>query len=324
MCFQPPGPEPSHVNRFLGSSHGAQHHVSTHVQKAIVAFGPQERPRLAAAMRPKTITVCADEPVHPEPCVVAIEPGSDVIPLERYRERRDAASWNEAMAEAVHGLAVEIVQATGDEAREAAAARERAERQTWAEPATRDACDDPTRPRGPGRRPGLEQRIEKAQPQQAGAPAGLERAIARQVEVREALQGLSSAYHPDDLATGEAGSADDVARDLQPHVDQLQRVVTAAGRSERARGHVENARHVRGALGSTIAFVHVQLLARMVGLALGIEWPRVVLEFLRSRCVSATCRGEGAHGRASQGDRSRLGSAACVGARSRRAAGDPR
>jgi hypothetical protein len=313
-------------------------------------------------MRPKTITVCADEPVHPEPCVVAIEPGSDVIPLERYRERRDAASWNEAMAEAVHGLAVEIVQATGDEARglrahareglgahhapdlfhvphevtkgvcpalaakarEAAAARERAERQTWAEPATRDACDDPTRPRGPGRRPGLEQRIEKAQPQQAGAPAGLERAIARQVEVREALQGLSSAYHPDDLATGEAGSADDVARDLQPHVDQLQRVVTAAGRSERARGHVENARHVRGALGSTIAFVHVQLLARMVGLALGIEWPRVVLEFLRSRFVSATCRGEGAHGRASQGDRSRLGSAACVGARSRRAAGDPR
>lgn len=60
--------ELSHLNRFIGSSHGAQHQVSTHVQKAIVAFGQQERPRLAAAMRPKTITVCEDETFHPETC----------------------------------------------------------------------------------------------------------------------------------------------------------------------------------------------------------------------------------------------------------------
>lgn len=106
--------ELSHLDLFVASSHGSQHQVSTQVQKAIVAFRQQETPRLAATMRPKKITVCEDETFHPETCLVGIEPVSGFILLERYSERRDAATWNDAMAEAVTRLRVEIAQATSD------------------------------------------------------------------------------------------------------------------------------------------------------------------------------------------------------------------
>lgn len=310
--------ELSHLNRFVASSHGSQHQVSTQVQKAIVAFKQKETARLGATMSPKQITVCEDETFHPETCLVAIEPVSGFILLERYSERRDAATWNDAMAGAVTGLAVAIVQATSDEARgllahareglgahhspdlfhvehevtkgicpalsakarEAALTQERAETKAVAAEATRAAFDDPARARGPGRRPGFETRIEQARQQEVAATKALEDALRRQAEVREAMAGLSSCYHPFDLETGAARSDQQVASALAAHFDQIESIVEAAGLSERARAHVEKARRVVSAMQSTIAFLHLQILARVAALALGVELERFVVEVL--------------------------------------------
>ena len=310
--------ELSHLNRFVGSSHGSQHQVSAQVQKATIAFEQKETARLASAMSPKKITVCEDETFHPEICLVGIEPVSGFILLESYSERRDAATWNEAMENATQGLAVQIVQATGDEAsglrahardglgahhspdlfhvshevtkgicpalasktREAAVALQKAEKQTLGAKAERDAFEDPGRKRGPGRRPGFEKRIDEATQQEEATRGALAEAVERQGDVREAINGLSSAYHPFDLATGAARSAAEVARSLEGQFDQIERVITEAGLSERARAHVEKARRVLPAMRETVAFVHCQILAMVAALSLSVEVELVVLELL--------------------------------------------
>ncbi len=109
--------ELSQLNRFVASSIGSQHGVSVAVQTAILDYGRAQRAHLAASMPAKTITVAQDETFHPETCLVAIEPVSNFILLERYSQRRDAASWTEPMREAVADLRVEIVQSTSDEGR---------------------------------------------------------------------------------------------------------------------------------------------------------------------------------------------------------------
>lgn len=86
------------------------------MEAEIGAFGKQERARLAAGMAPKKISVCEDETFHPETCLVAIEPVSGYILLEKYAEHRDAETWNKAINQATDGLAVEVVQSCSDEA----------------------------------------------------------------------------------------------------------------------------------------------------------------------------------------------------------------
>jgi len=66
-------------------------------------------------MHPKEITVCEDETFHPETCLVAIEPVSDFILVEKYAESRSATEWTSTLQQATAGLAVKIVQSTSDE-----------------------------------------------------------------------------------------------------------------------------------------------------------------------------------------------------------------
>ena len=73
------------------------------------------REELASTMPSKPITVCEDETFHPDTCLVAIEPVSNFILLERYVERRDAETWNAEMDQALHGLPVQVVQSSSDQ-----------------------------------------------------------------------------------------------------------------------------------------------------------------------------------------------------------------
>jgi len=108
--------ELSQLDRFLAASYGAQQQVSQKMEAEIAAFGAQEQSRLAQGMTPKKITVCEDETYHPEICLVAIEPVSDFILVEKYAKHRDAETWNQAIKEATNGLAVEVIQSCSDEA----------------------------------------------------------------------------------------------------------------------------------------------------------------------------------------------------------------
>jgi len=109
--------ELSKLDRFVGASYGSQQLVSHKMEAEIGAFGAQERARLAQGMAPQKISICEDETFHPETCLVAIEPVSGFILVEKYAEARDAETWNEALKQATKGLAVEVIQSCSDEAK---------------------------------------------------------------------------------------------------------------------------------------------------------------------------------------------------------------
>jgi len=308
----------SRLDRFVAASFGAQQQVSASMQAALVRFGEQERARLAKQMAPKAISVAEDETFHPETCLVAIEPVSNFILLERYAERRDAASWTTAMAEALSPMPVTVLQATSDEARGlvahveqglgaqhspdlfhvqhevskgtcpalSAKARQadglhepaRAQVQMWRQ--RRAAFDDPTRRRGPGRRPNFERRIEEAQKHEAAVVEGAQQARERQARMRAAIGGLADAYHPFAVRSGAARAPDLVRRELSRHVDDMRAVTQEAGLSQRCREHVEKAGRVVASMAATIAFFHLTV-ARWVGaLRLATDIEQVVLEQL--------------------------------------------
>jgi hypothetical protein len=76
------------LDQFVAASYGAQQQVSVAMEESIVAFDKMEKKHLAKDMKPKQITVCEDETFHPEVCLVAIEPVSNFILLERYADNR--------------------------------------------------------------------------------------------------------------------------------------------------------------------------------------------------------------------------------------------
>jgi hypothetical protein len=84
----------------------------------LAAFDDQERPLLAQRMPAKTIAAALDEHFHAvKNCLVGIEPVSNFILVECYRDRRDADTWKEAILEETKGMKVEIVLLTSDLAR---------------------------------------------------------------------------------------------------------------------------------------------------------------------------------------------------------------
>jgi transcriptional regulator with XRE-family HTH domain len=109
--------ELSGLSAFAASSYGSQHKLNAALEEAVVAYAEQQREALAAQMPQRRISVCEDETYHPEICLVAIEPVSNFILRECYAADRSAATWTQALGEALAGLRVEVVQGVGDEAK---------------------------------------------------------------------------------------------------------------------------------------------------------------------------------------------------------------
>ena len=105
----------SELNKFVAGSEGSAKKNSVNMENAIIAFEKEERARLSKTMPDKNITVCEDETFHPEICLVAMEPISNFILLEKYSEKRDAASWTTNIEESLKDLNVTIIQSTSDE-----------------------------------------------------------------------------------------------------------------------------------------------------------------------------------------------------------------
>jgi hypothetical protein len=109
--------ELSGISNFIASSYGTQRKVNVAIEKEIGVFEKEEEARLSAEMESKQICVAEDETFHEKPCLVAIEPISNYILLEKYAEDRQAETWNEQMSEAIEDKPVRIVQSTSDEGR---------------------------------------------------------------------------------------------------------------------------------------------------------------------------------------------------------------
>ena len=229
------------LDHFVAASYGPQHRVSTALEQAVVEFGQAERQRLAAGMRPKEITVCEDETFHPETCLVAIEPVSDFILVEKHANCRSATEWTNTLQHATAGLAVKIVQATSDEGKgivkhvqddlgahhspdlfhvqqeltrgpSVALANQRRHAEEAVVKAVEKVAESTEKAAPLSRAPGadetaeLERSITHASQTAAMARQTLETLVQQQERVAQAIRGLSADYHPYDLETGAPGA----------------------------------------------------------------------------------------------------------------------
>jgi hypothetical protein len=292
------------LDQFVAASYGPQHQVAVALEEAVVAFEKAERPRLAEGISPKQITVCQDETFHPETCLVAIEPVSNFILLEKYADDRKADTWTEAMAGATAGLPLEIVQSTSDEGRGllhhvkadlgaqhspdlfhvqhelvqasslALASQRRQAEQSVAQAAEQvSALQQKQAAYPPGERdaaglPELEQPLATAQAQERAARQALETVTAQQRRVQQAIQGISADYHPYDLETGAPQSAEEVAAALQQHFTELEAVATESHLSERCVQKIQKAQRVGVEMIATLAFFWLTVRAKLEALAL--------------------------------------------------------
>lgn len=240
--------ERSGISPFVASSYSSQRRVSKQPDDAIIKFGSSEDNRLCRLMPDKTITLCEDETFHPEICLVAIEPVSNFILVERHAVNREAKTWNEAVNDALKHLPAEVIQVTGDEGRslishalkglkvhhspdcfhviyeigkgtcgalmskikKAEKEYEKAMKQTaWIESEKEKFDSAEKRPRG--RRPCFEKKIRQAKQIEKKAEQDLEQARLNHETVRSAKAEIGEVYHPYDLTTGKQQNSETVS-----------------------------------------------------------------------------------------------------------------
>jgi len=308
--------ELSGLSAFVGASYGTQQALNAALEQAVVDVAAEQRQALAAGMRPRAITVCEDETFHPAICLVALEPVSNFILLERYAKDRTAATWTQALAEACAGLPITVVQGTSDEAtalrrhiegdhqahhspdlfhlqhevakatglplaravREADAEVAAAEAQLQAQRAAKQAYH--RQRHGPGRPPAFAQRLQEARQRCARASLERDHAQARQDEAKQLIRALGEAYHPFDLERGEAQPAERLGDRLSMIWQRLAAVADAADLPARARAHLAKAQRLTTALLATVTFFFASVQQRVDALNLPPDLEAAVLQHL--------------------------------------------
>jgi len=304
------------LDQFIASSYGAQQAVAAKMEQAIVDFDQEERKRLAQSMPPKQITVCQDETFHPETCLVAIEPVSNFILLEKYSESRKSSEWTKAMEEATKGLPVEIVQSTSDEGKGIlhhvkkdlgahhapdvfhvqheivkgtsavlAGKTKQAEMELEQANAEVERCIQEkedyrnSRP-GPGRPPQFDKRIEASIRDRESAQECLNEAESHRKRMKEAVRKIGEVYHPVDLETGKLMETEEVSASLEGCFVEIEAVASAARLTERSLKRIRKARKMVVDMIATILFFHMTIRAKVEALSLSPKVEKAVMEKL--------------------------------------------
>lgn len=299
--------ELSGLDQFVAASYGAQQQVTVAVEEAVVEFSQEEQERLSKDMKPKQITICEDETFHPAICLVAIEAVSNFILLEGYAENRRAKTWTDALGEATEGLRVEIIQSTSDEGKgllrhvetdlgvhhspdvfhvqhevvkgisAALASKARKAKQAACEAKEKVNKLQETLKEGVK---GSSKQLAEVQQQEQVAQQALEVALTQQERARQAIQGISAAYHPYDLETGAERDTEEVSDSLEKHFAEIETVAEEAQLSENAFKKIAKAKKVVGAMVATIAFYWLTVRAKVEALELAPQVERVVYDHL--------------------------------------------
>jgi hypothetical protein len=297
------------LDRFVASSRGALHPLAAHLESDLGAFRDREQPALAQQMKPATITLIPDEHFHSgRPCLVAIEPVSNFIAVECYRDRRDADTWKEAILEGTAGMPVEVIQLTSDLARALVCCAEKGLHAAHSPDLFHGQRDLLQPPLLPLARPiqQAEKELEKASkhteeldvpedqvqpPEELDAlieavrhelaiEERLRQAKQRQEKAVQEVRGVADDYHPFDRHTGQPVNAEEVGTRLAAHVDELGGVAAEAGLGERPRQAVSKARAWVTTLMGAVAWFWCLANARIEELELSEEQERVVKEKL--------------------------------------------
>jgi Family of unknown function (DUF6399) len=301
------------LHYFVGSSYGALYNLDQHLQAALVLFGQEERQRLAVGMTEKDISVCLDENFHgPQNCLVSIEPVSNFILIETYRDQRDSVTWATVLAEGIKDLPVHIVALTSDQASGLIRCAEKelevihrpdlmhlqqALFQPLLLPLARPIQQaDKDLEKAKRKSDRLEQ-AEEEQPDSVPLDTMIEsvRAEMLALESREQAQEsleqaveqireVSFVYHPFDRETGQAVTVEQMQARLSAPLDRLQEVVEEAELGERARQAVQKARGWVVLLVGCLAWFRSRTDAGVEKLGLSEEGQRLVKEYLLPSC----------------------------------------
>lgn len=305
--------ELAHLAPFVATSYGALHSLATRLQDDLGAFTDEERPRLAAQMTPRTITLTADENFHsPPPCLVAIEPVSNFLVVESYRERRDGDTWTAAIREGLRDLPVTVVLLNSDLAKGLLrCARhglsvlhspdlfhgqrdllrpllvplqrpiQQAEKELAKARQHSDSLDGAVSPEELGQMPleEIEQLVEAIQREEAAAQR-LQQVQEHKEQVVQEVRGVGDDYHPFDRETGRPVTAEQVSARLVHHIQRLAQVAEQAGLGERAQETLTKARSWLGTLVAVVAWFWSLARQRVEKLELSEEQERVVYECL--------------------------------------------
>ena len=274
---------------------------------AIGAWGDAQDRELARTMPRKDILACVDENFHAAMMLVAMEPVSGMLLVERYAPRRDGATWAGALREATTVWPVRLIALVGDEAKGLIrCAREhlgvlkgsdlfhvqheitrgvagtvgrmvrQAERDLDTARADRETvCADrrawaQTR-HGPGRPPDFDRREAVAAQSVADGEAALETAQRHRDELRAAVRDLGDRYHPIDLATGAMQTAESVEERLLEGFERIWDRAVSAGlgdRSARVCTAIAKAQRVVPSLAAMVAWWHRTVSERLAALSL--------------------------------------------------------
>jgi Family of unknown function (DUF6399) len=275
------------------------------VERAARSFGREERTRMCATMKPKSITLCEDETFFPhgQICLVAIEPVSNFIVTETFVADREAKTWNATVKADLTGIPVTVVQSTADEGtslaaharsltanhspdvfhvqhevcggvalalsqkvRDASKAAGVAAGAAEAVREERNAYEATSH--GPGRPPNWDQRIADADAAKLAADLAHEAAHDRREAFRAANRGVGAAYHPFDLKTGASLTADAVVKRVEARLTEIEKVVDEAGLGHRATAAIAKARRVVPGMKKTISFVIARTRSSVANLGL--------------------------------------------------------
>jgi len=281
--------ERSGLSPFVGSSYSSQRRVSEQLNENIIQFGKIEDKKLGQQMPVKTITLTEDETFHPEICLVAMEPVSNFILVEKYAVNRETKTWNEAVSDALEDLPVKVIQVASDEGRSLISHAlkglnvhhspdcfhvsyeigkgtcgalmsnvkksekecDEALKQTHQIEQKKEGFDSADkRPRG--RRPHFEKRIEHAKEQEQQAQENLDQARLNYETVRSAKAEIGEVYHPYNLKTGQKQDSEIVSGLLLNCFDRIH--TATANLTDRCKNRVHKAQRVVVSMVATIAF----------------------------------------------------------------------
>ena len=284
----------SGLSVFVASSYGVQQEAVKAMERQIVSFGKLELERLGKLMRPKKITILEDETFHPQICLVAMDGASGFIFLEMYADSRDSKTWATALRAALGDLPVEVVQVTSDEAkalirhaevelsanhspdlfhvihelfkgtslsmaREVRTAREavdEARQVTERLEESRTMYMESEAPSPYCSLTAMQRNIDDAKAKETLAEASFEEARQQQQDMADAIRGISDCYHPFDLETGVARSAEKVDADIKGKFERIDELAEQVSLSDSGVEHIDKARRVVAAMITTVTFFH--------------------------------------------------------------------
>lgn len=275
--------ELSKLDAFVASSTCALYNWVSKIDTAIIQFGQEQRSKLSEGMHRRKISICQDENFHEgKPCLVAMEPVSNFILVEKMTEERSRDEWKQAVKEGLCGLNVEIFQSTSDEGT-AILAHVKQELQAEHSPDLFHIQQELGRATSFAMKSQekefeklsiqAEEKLNKAIVKHGGNSVqaqeakgiynlrriGLAERTKRRQDVREAKRSLGENYHPVNIETGNLESVEKIEKQLNIHISVIEEKCREAELSESSLKRVQKAKGMISAMVGYLRFFFIVL-----------------------------------------------------------------